>query len=94
MVGGMVASTGTGLLLVGLQVCLRRCRVDRRQRFRRRRFRDGRLRGGQFKREIAAVETKAGAVDTDELPRKAKPEKIPSLKPAFTDGGTVCGATY
>lgn len=47
---------------------------------------------GLFKREIAVVESKLGNVDTDELPRKAKPEKIPSLKPAFTDGGTVTAA--
>ncbi len=47
---------------------------------------------GRFKREIAVVENKAGVIDTDELPRKAKPEKIPSLKPAFTDGGTVTAA--
>ncbi len=47
---------------------------------------------GRFKREIAAVESKAGLVDTDELPRKARPDKIPSLKPAFTDGGTVTAA--
>ena len=47
---------------------------------------------GRFKREVAAVETKAGAVDTDELPRKARPDKIPSLKPAFTQDGTVTAA--
>jgi len=47
---------------------------------------------GRFKREIAAVEGKGGAIDTDELPRKAKPEKIPSLKPAFTENGTVTAA--
>jgi acetyl-CoA C-acetyltransferase len=47
---------------------------------------------GRFKREIAPVETKAGVVDTDELPRKAKPEKIPSLKAAFTPDGTVTAA--
>jgi acetyl-CoA C-acetyltransferase len=47
---------------------------------------------GRFKREIAAVETRAGAVDTDELPRKARPDKIPSLKPAFTPDGTVTAA--
>lgn len=47
---------------------------------------------GRFKREVAAVETKAGAVDTDELPRKARPDKIPSLKPAFTPDGTVTAA--
>jgi acetyl-CoA C-acetyltransferase len=47
---------------------------------------------GRFKREIAVLETKSGVIDTDELPRKAKPDKIPSLKPAFTDGGTVTAA--
>ncbi len=47
---------------------------------------------GRFKREIAAIENKAGVIDTDELPRKAKPEKIPSLKPAFTQDGTVTAA--
>jgi acetyl-CoA C-acetyltransferase len=47
---------------------------------------------GRFKREIIGVETKTGVIDTDELPRKAKPEKIPSLKPAFTEGGTVTAA--
>jgi len=47
---------------------------------------------GRFAREIAAVEVKGGAVDTDELPRKARPEKIPSLKPAFTPDGTVTAA--
>jgi acetyl-CoA C-acetyltransferase len=47
---------------------------------------------GRFKREIVAMESKIGVIDTDELPRKAKPEKIPSLKPAFTEGGTVTAA--
>jgi len=47
---------------------------------------------GRFRREIAAIESKAGVIDTDELPRKARPEKIPSLKPAFTEGGTVTAA--
>jgi acetyl-CoA C-acetyltransferase len=47
---------------------------------------------GRFKREIAAIEGKGGTIDTDELPRKAKPEKIPGLKPAFTEGGTVTAA--
>ncbi len=47
---------------------------------------------GRFKREIIKLESKFGDIDTDELPRKAKPEKIPSLKPAFTDGGTVTAA--
>lgn len=51
---------------------------------------------GAFKREIAPVTTKgrSGEVvcDTDELPTKAKPDKIPSLKPAFTKDGTVTAA--
>ncbi|MET0182166.1 MAG: thiolase family protein [Caulobacterales bacterium] len=47
---------------------------------------------GRFKREIAAVAVKNGVVDTDELPRNAKPEKIPNLKPAFTKDGTVTAA--
>jgi acetyl-CoA C-acetyltransferase len=47
---------------------------------------------GRFKREITPIETKAGALDTDELPRKARPDKIPSLKPAFTPDGTVTAA--
>lgn len=47
---------------------------------------------GRFKREIASVETKTGAIDTDELPRKARPDKIPSLKPAFSPDGTVTAA--
>ena len=47
---------------------------------------------GRFKREIAVIESKAGAIDTDELPRKARPDKIPSLKPAFTADGTVTAA--
>jgi len=47
---------------------------------------------GLFAREIAAVDVKAGAVTQDELPKKARPEKIPSLKPAFTQDGTVTAA--
>ncbi|GAM97830.1 3-ketoacyl-CoA thiolase [alpha proteobacterium U9-1i] len=47
---------------------------------------------GRFKREIAAIDAKTGAIDTDELPRKARPDKIPSLKPAFTQDGTVTAA--
>ncbi|HVZ99592.1 MAG TPA: acetyl-CoA C-acyltransferase [Caulobacterales bacterium] len=47
---------------------------------------------GRFAREIAPVELKGVKIDTDELPRKAKPEKIPTLKPAFTDGGSVTAA--
>lgn len=51
---------------------------------------------GRFKAEIAAVTVKQGkvetVVDTDEQPGKAKPEKIPTLKPAFRKDGTVTAA--
>ncbi|MGJ3232602.1 MAG: thiolase family protein [Oceanicaulis sp.] len=51
---------------------------------------------GAFKREIAPVTIKdrkgETVVDTDELPRRAKPEKIPSLRPAFSPDGTVTAA--
>ncbi len=51
---------------------------------------------GDFKREIAPVTVKTRkdeiTVDADELPRKAKPEKIPNLRPAFTKDGTVTAA--
>jgi acetyl-CoA C-acetyltransferase len=51
---------------------------------------------GAFASEIASVVTKgrAGDVvcDTDELPTKANPDKIPTLKPAFTKDGTVTAA--
>ncbi|MEN0653721.1 MULTISPECIES: thiolase family protein [Hyphobacterium] len=51
---------------------------------------------GDFKREIVPV-TIAGrkgdvTVDTDELPRKAMPDKIPGLRPAFSKDGTVTAA--
>ena len=51
---------------------------------------------GDFAWEIAPVAVKAGKsetiVNTDEQPPKARPEKIPTLKPAFRDGGTVTAA--
>ncbi|MGB8366667.1 MAG: acetyl-CoA C-acyltransferase [Rhizomicrobium sp.] len=51
---------------------------------------------GGFKKEIVAVSVpgrSGGAlVDTDEQPAKAKPEKIPSLKPAFVKDGTITAA--
>jgi acetyl-CoA C-acetyltransferase len=51
---------------------------------------------GRFTREIAPLETLQNRqtirVDSDELPRKAKPDKIPTLKPAFTPHGTVTAA--
>lgn len=43
---------------------------------------------GRFAAEIVPV----GDVAQDEQPSKAKPEKVPLLKPAFRDGGTVTAA--
>jgi acetyl-CoA C-acetyltransferase len=52
---------------------------------------------GAFAEEIApvTVKTRAGevVVDTDEQPGKGKPEKIPTLKPAFAKDGTITAAT-
>ncbi len=51
---------------------------------------------GHFVAEIAPVGVRAGKTDTivsiDEQPGKAKLDKIPTLKPAFRDGGTVTAA--
>lgn len=51
---------------------------------------------GAFAREIApvALATRGGQiiVEADEQPAKAKPEKIPQLKPAFRKDGTVTAA--
>jgi acetyl-CoA C-acetyltransferase len=50
---------------------------------------------GAFADEIVALPAvaKAGSVvDTDEQPGKAKPEKIPLLKPAFSPDGTITPA--
>jgi acetyl-CoA C-acetyltransferase len=51
---------------------------------------------GAFEDEIASVEikTRKGAVSmtADEQPASARPEKIPQLKPAFREGGTVTAA--
>ena len=51
---------------------------------------------GAFAWEIAGVSVKAGKsetlVATDEQPPKARPDKIPTLKPAFREGGTVTAA--
>jgi acetyl-CoA C-acetyltransferase len=51
---------------------------------------------GDFAWEIASVSVRAGKsetmVATDEQPPKARPEKIPTLKPAFREGGTVTAA--
>ena len=52
---------------------------------------------GRFKDEIVPVTVtgRAGAVtvDTDEAPAKARPDKIPALKPAFAKDGTITAAT-
>jgi len=54
------------------------------------------INSGAFEDEIVPVEvtTRAGVekVSVDEQPGKAKPEKIPSLKPAFVKDGTVTAA--
>jgi acetyl-CoA C-acetyltransferase len=51
---------------------------------------------GAFAGEIAPVmlRTRKGeaTVETDEQPRTARPEKIPNLRPAFREGGTVTAA--
>ncbi len=51
---------------------------------------------GSFSSEIAPVTVTAGKtgriVAHDELPLKATPEKIPQLKPAFRENGTVTAA--
>lgn len=51
---------------------------------------------GAFDKEIVPVTVKSGrterVVSADEQPPKAKMDKIPTLKPAFRDGGTVTAA--
>ena len=54
------------------------------------------IESGAFVREITPV-TVSGrggdtVIDTDEQPGKAKPDKIPSLRPAFTKDGTITAA--
>ncbi|MBN8846392.1 MAG: acetyl-CoA C-acyltransferase [Sphingomonadales bacterium] len=52
---------------------------------------------GAFANEITPVtlKTRAGdvTVDTDEAPGKGRPDKIPTLKPAFAKDGTITAAT-
>ena len=52
---------------------------------------------GAFTSEIAPVtlKTRAGevVVDTDEAPGKGRPDKIPTLKPAFAKDGTITAAS-
>ncbi|CAD5110259.1 acetyl-CoA C-acyltransferase [Zestomonas carbonaria] len=51
---------------------------------------------GRFDAEIVAVETRVGKelrrIASDEQPPKARLDKIPTLKPAFREGGTVTAA--
>jgi acetyl-CoA C-acetyltransferase len=53
------------------------------------------IKSDAFMREIVAVEAKekgGATVSVDEQPGRAKPEKIPTLKPAFVKDGTVTAA--
>jgi acetyl-CoA C-acetyltransferase len=51
---------------------------------------------GSFAAEIAPVVLKGRGgetvIDTDEQPGKARPDRIPTLRPAFREGGTVTAA--
>lgn len=51
---------------------------------------------GRFAAEICAVTTTSGkselSIDSDEQPRKARPDKIPQLRPVFRADGTVTAA--
>ncbi|MXN60993.1 acetyl-CoA C-acetyltransferase, partial [Burkholderia pseudomallei] len=51
---------------------------------------------GRFAAEVAPVRVSAGKTETlvsiDEQPGKAKLDKIPTLRPAFREGGTVTAA--
>ncbi len=57
---------------------------------------NGAIGSGAFAREIAPVTVSGRGgdviVDTDEQPGKAKPDKIPGLKPAFVKDGTITAA--
>ena len=57
----------------------------------------GAIDSGAFKDEIVPVviQGRAGetVVDTDEAPGRGRPDKIPSLKPAFAKDGTITAAT-
>jgi acetyl-CoA C-acetyltransferase len=47
---------------------------------------------GIFAREIVPVKVNGEIVDADEQPQRVNPDKIPQLKPAFREGGTVTAA--
>ena len=54
------------------------------------------IESGAFKQEIAAVTVSSRRgdtlVDTDEQPGNARPDKIPTLRPAFAKDGTITAA--
>lgn len=50
------------------------------------------IENGHFRNEITPVDTGRGMVEVDEQPGKARPDKIPGLKPAFRKDGTVTAA--
>jgi len=47
---------------------------------------------GIFAREISPLKIDGEPVESDEQPQRADPEKIPKLKPAFRENGTVTAA--
>ena len=47
---------------------------------------------GELAHEIAPIGSGDAAVIDDEQPRRAKLDRIPTLKPAFRDGGTITAA--
>ncbi|HQT63829.1 MAG: acetyl-CoA acetyltransferase [Acidocella sp. 20-57-95] len=47
---------------------------------------------GAFAAEIVPIMTKSGEISCDEGPARARPEKIPTLRPAFRPDGTVTAA--
>jgi acetyl-CoA C-acetyltransferase len=47
---------------------------------------------GTFAREIVPIAVDGEEIATDEAPNRADPAKIPKLKPAFREGGTVTAA--
>lgn len=55
------------------------------------------IESGAFADEVVAVTVSGRAgdtvIDTDEQPGRGKPEKIPTLKPAFAKDGTITAAT-
>jgi acetyl-CoA C-acetyltransferase len=49
-------------------------------------------RSGELAHEIAPIAVGDATVADDEQPRRAKLDRIPTLKPAFRDGGTITAA--